>query len=341
LGQRIPCSIGRHKRAYSPAAAGQAGMTIEFPAEVEVIEVGPRDGLQQLSRHVALDDKLRMIELLVAAGFRTIEATAFVRADVIPQLADAEELMVRLPRDGAVCYRALVPNRRGADRAIAAGAGELLGLITATDTYNEKNARMSVERNLEVIGEIADLCLEAGVPLVTAIGNAFFCPYEGPVSEDRLLGIIDRLREAGVERLYLATSVGMDGPREVGERCAAVLERHPDLSLGLHLHNTNGMALAVALAGLAAGVRWFEGSICGLGGGIVMPHAGTSDIGNVPSEDLVAMFASAGVATGVDVQAVRAASIAVAELLGITSHSALVRAGTRADVLAQGRERPA
>jgi hydroxymethylglutaryl-CoA lyase len=314
-------------------------MTIAFPDTVEIIEVGPRDGLQQLARPVDLADKLRMIELLVDAGYRTIEATAFVRADVIPQLADAAELMAALPRSQGVCYRTLAPNLRGAERAIAAGSDEVLGLVTATDTYNELNARMTVERNLEVLAEIAALCEQASVPLVVAIGNALFCPYDGPVPQARLMSIIDRLVDAGVVKLYLATSVGMDGPREVGERCAAVLERHPKLSLGLHLHNTNGMALAVSLAGMAAGVRWFEGSICGLGGGIVMPHEGTANIGNVPSEDLVAMFASAGVTTGIEIEAARGASIAIAELLGVTAQSALVRGGTRADVLAQGEQR--
>lgn len=304
---------------------------LTFAREVEIIEVGPRDGLQSLPRTVSTEDKLDLLDLLADAGFRTIEATAFVRPDVVPQLADAAEIMTRLRRRDGVSYRALVPNRRGASRAIEAGVDEILGLITTSDPYNLRNANMSVARNLDVLDEVAAVTLEAGTALTVAVGLAWFSPDEGDTPPDRVLAIVDRVMSAGARRLYLATSVGMDGPREVHELCALIGDRFPELSLGLHLHNANGMALANALAGMNAGVRWFEGSICGIGGGIAM-RRGAPDSGNVASEDLVAFFQGMGVATGIAVEDVREAAQAAATLLDIAPRSSLLAAGTKADV---------
>lgn len=305
---------------------------LTFPREVEVIEVGPRDGLQSLPRTVSTEDKLRLLDLLADAGFRRIEATAFVRSDVVPQLADAPDLMARVRRRPGVTYRALVPNRRGANRAVEAGIDELLGLITTSDPYNLRNANMSVKRNLDVLDEVAAVARDAATPLTVAVGLAWFSPDEGDTPPDRVLAIVDRVMRAGVRRVYLATSVGMDGPREVGELCTRVRDQFPELSLGLHLHNTNGMALANALAAMDGGVRWFEGSICGIGGGIAMPHE-VPCLGNVASEDLVAFFEGMGVDTGIDVNDVRDAARAAAQMLKIAPRSSLLAAGTKSDVL--------
>lgn len=302
---------------------------LHYAESVEIVDVSPRDGLQSLERTVPLEDKLALVALLVNAGFRTIEVTSFVRPDVVPQLGDAAELMAALPRAG-VHYRALVPNRRGAERALAAGVDGLVGLVTTSDSYNRRNSRMTVAQNLDVLADVAALAAEADIPLTVAIGLGWFCPYEGDVPLARVLAIVDRLRGLGVRSLYLATSVGMDGPREVGERCAALLDRHPDLSLGIHLHDTNGLALANALAAMDAGVRWFEGSICGIGGGIRMPPD-SPPIGNVASEDLVAMFEDAGVATGIELEGVRTVALDAARLLGVEPRSRLLAAGRKGD----------
>lgn len=312
-------------------------MTLNFPSAVEIVEVGPRDGLQHLDRQVSVEEKLRMIGLLVKAGIRTIEATAFVRPDVMPQMADASEVIRGLPRDEGVSYRALVPNLKGAERAIEAGVDELLALTTTSDTYNQLNSNMNVAQNIKVLEDIARLAEGEQVPLTVAIGLAFFCPYEGDIPADRVLKMIAGLEAVGVRKLYLATSVGMDGPREVHEMCRTVGERFPGISLGLHLHNTNGMALANALGAMDAGVSWFEGSICGIGGGIVMPP-GTPDVGNVATEDLVAMFASAEVETGIDLEQLRRCALEIASLLQVEPRSSLLRAGTKGDVLGFGRK---
>jgi hydroxymethylglutaryl-CoA lyase len=316
------------------------GPGVRLPERVTIVEVGPRDGLQSLAEPYPLEVKLEMIELLAESGLQKIEVTAFVRPDVIPQLADADEVLRRVRRINGCVYRALVPNRRGAERAAAARVDEMLGLITASDTYNRKNSNMTVEENLEAIGEIATVARQATTHLVVAIGIAMFCPYEGEVPEERVLALIDRMRRDGVEEFYVATSVGLDGPRKVNRLCSMILDRWPELTLGIHLHNTNGMALANALAAADAGVSVFEGSICGIGGGIRMPY-GMPHYGNVATEDLVHMFSEMGVDTGVDLQRLLATGRRIKELLALeTTFSHALQGGTKADVLERGRVSP-
>ncbi|HET6549575.1 MAG TPA: hydroxymethylglutaryl-CoA lyase [Solirubrobacter sp.] len=307
-------------------------MSLRYPESVEVIEVGPRDGLQSLARVIPTADKLRMIELLADAGFRTIEVTALVRPDVVPQLADADRLLARLPRRDRLAYRALVANRRGAERAVAGGVDEVLGLVSCSETYNRRNQGMSVQRSVEDIRAVFDICRTHDIGFTAGIALAFFCPYEGETPMHRPLAIVDQLVAHGVERLYVAASMGMADPAHVHRLCSAILDRHPRLSLGLHLHDTNGMALANAVAAMDAGVRWFEGSICGIGGGIAMPMS-TLDIGNVASEDLVSMLEAMGIHTGVDVAALRDVGWEIAELLDVEPRGRFLRAGTKDDVL--------
>jgi hydroxymethylglutaryl-CoA lyase len=216
----------------------------------------------------------------------------------------------------------------------------MLGLITASDTYNRKNSNMTVEDNLDAIAQIAEIAREAKVHLVVAIGIAKVCPYEGEVPEERVLRMIERMRADDVTEFYLASSVGLDGPGKVHRLCSLILDRWPETTLGIHLHNTNGMALANALAATDAGVTVFEGSICGIGGGIRMPH-GMPHYGNVATEDLVHMFSELGVDTGVELAALLAAARRARELLALdTSFSYALQGGTKADVLERGRTAP-
>jgi hydroxymethylglutaryl-CoA lyase len=313
---------------------------VRLPERVTIVEVAPRDGLQSLPDAYPLETKLELIGLLARAGLRKIEVTAFVRPDVIPQLADAEQVLAGLERNDSCVYRALVPNRRGAERAVAAGVDELVGLIAASETYNRKNSRMSIDENLDAVAAVAELAREAGLPLVVGIAISMFCPYEGEIPEERVLRMIERMRADGVEEFTVATSVGLDGPRKVNRLCALILEAWPELRLGVHLHNTNGMALANALAAADAGVTAFEGSICGIGGGIRMPH-GIPPYGNVATEDLVHLFAELGVDTGLELRRVIAAARAAQELLGLdTTESYALRGGTKEDVLERGRVAP-
>ena len=301
---------------------------MKFADRVTLVEVAPRDGLQSLPDSYPTDVKVELIELLAETGVPKIEVTGFVHPKVIPQLADAEEVMARVRRFPGVVYRALVPNQRGAERAVAAGVDEVLGLITASDTYNRKNANMTVEENLVQAAGMAKVARDAGVPIVMAIGIAMFCPYEGDVPETHVLGLIDRMRAEGVEEFYVATSVGLDGPRKVHTLCSQILDRWPELTLGVHLHNTNGMALANAVAAMDAGVSVFEGSICGIGGGIRMPH-GIAHFGNVSTEDLAHMFLEMGVETGVDLQGLIEAGHRARDLLGLETTFSYASQGAR------------
>jgi hydroxymethylglutaryl-CoA lyase len=313
---------------------------MRLPERVTIVEVGPRDGLQSLPETYPLETKLELIALLARAGLRKIEVTAFVRPDVIPQLADAGEVLARLERVEGCVYRALVPNRRGAERAAEAGVEEMVGLIAASETYNRKNSRMSIAENLDAVAEVEEVAREAGTPLVVGIAIAMFCPYEGDVPEERVLGMIERMRSDGVEEFTVATSVGLDGPLAVHRLCSSILERWPDMRLGVHLHNTNGMALANALAAAEAGVTAFEGAICGIGGGIRMPY-GIPPYGNVATEDLVHLFAELGVDTGLDLRRVIDVAGEARDLLGLAeTFSYALAGGTKENVLERGRVAP-
>lgn len=311
---------------------------MKIAERVTVTEVGPRDGLQSLGRTIPTEDKIKMIDLLVDAGITSIEATSFVRPEVIPELADAEAVMSGIGRRPGVQYRALVPNRRGAQRAIAAGVDVMVGLITVSETYSCKNQNRGVDDLVASMGEILEESRTSGVPAEIAVGMAFFCPYEGPIAEQQVEDLFARLIDLGGERFYVATSVGMADPAHVNRLCSRLLAKWPDLHLGIHLHNTNGMALANALAAMDAGVTTFEGSICGIGGGIVMPHG--MAVGNAPTEDLVHMFDEMGIDTGLDVERLSAAALEIASLLGVEPTSYVTRGGNKKAVLALGKERP-
>ena len=311
---------------------------MEFASEVVVTEVGPRDGLQSFHKDVPTDDKVTMINRLLDAGFSSIEVTSFVRPDVIPQMADAEEVMSRIDRRDGVDYRALVPNRRGAERAVAAGVDTLVSLLTVTESYSRKNQNRGVDELIAGVSSVLEYGREVDVPVEVAAGMAFFDPYEGDTPPERVEWVFEQLVDAGAEKLYVATSVGMGNPAAVHELCTRLLTRWPQIELGIHLHNTNGMALANAVAAMDAGVRRFEGAICGIGGGIVMPHG--MSVGNVPSEDLVHMFSEMGVKTGLDVDEVVACSKDVAAILGIDPLSHAARGGRKRDVLEMGEAAP-
>lgn len=311
---------------------------MKIASEVTVTEVGPRDGLQSFPKDVSTDDKVAMIGRLVDAGFTSIEVTSFVRPEVIPQLADAEEVMARIDRRDGVDYRALVPNRRGAERAVAAGVNTMVALLTVTESYSRKNQNRGVEELIAVVADVLDYGRQVDVPVDVAVGMAFFDPYEGDTPPERVEWVVEQLVDAGMERMYVATSVGMANPAAVHELCRRLLTRWPELDLGIHLHNTNGMALANAVAAMDAGVRRFEGAICGIGGGIVMPHG--MSVGNVPSEDLVHLFSEMGVDTGLDLDRVVSCSREVAAILGIDPLSHAARGGRKADVLQLGKQAP-
>jgi len=312
---------------------------LNLPQNITISEVGPRDGLQSLDRWIDTDVKIAMIDRLSLAGFPVIEVTGFVRNSVIPNLKDAEEVCGRIQRRPGTTYRALVPNARGADRAVGAKLDEMLGLITVSETYLRKNQNMSLDEGIDQGIQCFRIADGAGVGFVMALGVAMWCAYEGVIPPDKTMNVLRRLREGGIRRFYLAGSMGMEDPVMVGSLFRRAAREFPDCEFGYHVHNLSGHGTANVLAAVDAGATFIEGSICGIGGGIAMPTS-VASVGNLPTEDLVCMFEGMGVHTGVAPQEAVAASREIAAMLGIEARSHAAHIGTRAELLDQGRHHP-
>jgi len=303
--------------------------------KAHIVELLLRDGLQTMVHeskwHVpTTDEKLELIARTADAGIPEIEVTGFVHPKVIPMLADADEVVRRLPERPGTIYRALVPNLRGAHRALAAGCRKMSLLIVASETYNKKNSNMSVADNVEQIRLVADLCAAENVEINVSMGICFLCPYEGVVPEKRVLELIDTFLRFGVREVSIADSIGMANPRLVGQRVDAITSRWPELALGVHLHDRTGMALANIVAAYDNGATIFESCTGGYGGGISMPVS-VLGMGNVPTEDVVHLFGEMGIETGVDLDAVRANSDYAAEIIGLPSRAKVSQYGTFAE----------
>jgi hydroxymethylglutaryl-CoA lyase len=271
---------------------------MNIPTHTKIIEVGPRDGLQGWPTFVSTNDKVEIINRLSDTGLPVIEVTSFVHPKMVPNLSDAEEVMARIDRHNGTIYQVLVPNRKGAERALAVNVDRMNGLITCSEEYNEKNQNMTIKENLLAINEIAKVTRNTGIPLGIGLGCCFFCPYQGAISQEHVLKIIDKLVAYDVSSITVASTTGMAHPVEVYELLCQIRENWPNLEISLHLHNVNGLAMANILAALEAGVTTFEASINGLGGGIIMPKG--MEVGNVPTEDVVYMFHQMGINTGID-----------------------------------------
>jgi hydroxymethylglutaryl-CoA lyase len=307
-----------------------------LPKKLKVVDVSARDGLQSFPRWVDTDTKIRMVDRLSEAGFPVIEVTNFAHPRVIPHLKDAEEVMRGIKRRPRIVYRAQAPNARGAERAVAAEAQEILGLITCSEIYNQKNQNMTIERGISAAIETFEVSRRAGIPFVMAVGMAWWCTYEGDIPPARVLSILGRLREAGIKRYYLADSIGMEDPTRVASLLRAIRERYADLELGFHVHNTAGNGLANVLAAMDAGIDFVEGAICGIGGGIMTPTSMAS-VGNLATEDLVHFLNTMGVETGVSTESVLAAARDIAHMLDIQSNAFVAACGTRKSVMDEAR----
>lgn len=313
---------------------------LTFPERVTVVEVGPRDGLQSLERWIESERKVAMIDRLSDAGFPVIEVTSFAHPRVVPMLRDAEEVVARIKRRPGTVYRALVPNKRGALRAVNTNIDEILGLMTISASYLAKNQNMSIDNAIADGGQCFRVADDAGRAFIMALGMSMFCPYEGVIPPERTLDCVGRLRNAGITRFYLAASTGLEEPRQVSTLFRQAQDRFPDCEFSFHLHEKMGLAPANLLAALDAGVTTVEGSICGIGGGIAFPgDMGT--VGNLPTEDIVNFLNTMGIETGLETDAVLAAARDVAALADIPLASRLGAIGTRADVARKGRENPA
>jgi hydroxymethylglutaryl-CoA lyase len=296
-----------------------------LPASVEVREVGPRDGLQN-ETPVPVDDRVRLIDALSRTGLRRIEAVSFVSPKAIPPMAGSEDVMARVERVPGVVYSALVPNVKGAERALAAQVDEIEVVVSASETHNRKNVKRSVDESLAGAAELIALAHGAGTPVEAIVSTAFGCPYEGDVPAERVASVAARLRDAGADRLSFGDTTGMGTPRRVDELLDALGGAGIEpTSVGLHFHNTRGTALANVLAGLERGVTRYDASIGGLGGCPYAPGAS----GNAVTEDVVHMLEDMGVHTGVDLDALLQCAALAQDIVGRELPSALLHAGPR------------
>ncbi|HEX4894192.1 MAG TPA: hydroxymethylglutaryl-CoA lyase [Hyphomicrobiaceae bacterium] len=314
-------------------------MPLRLPSRTTVVDVAPRDGLQSFPRWVDTDVKVKMIDRLSETGLPVIEVTNFAHPRVIPHLKDAEEVCARIKRKPGVIYRGQVPNARGAERAIPCKLDELLGLITVSEAYNKKNQNMTLEQGVAEAIKTFRIVEKAGIRFVMAMGMSMWCPYEGRIPADRVLSIMGEFRNAGIRRYYLAGSLGMEDPRQVSELFGRVFDQFKDIEVGFHVHNMAGTGTANVLAALDAGASFVEGAVCGIGGGIAMPHT-IASVGNLATEDIVHMLNESGVETGVETAEIAAAARDIGKLLDIVPGSHTAHIGTRAVVMEGAKRAP-
>jgi len=285
---------------------------VKTPRRVTVVEVGPRDGLQNEAVTVPVDAKLAFIHALASAGLSVVEATSFVSPKWVPQLGDAEEVVKRLERRPGVRYPVLVPNEKGLERALATGVKEIAIFTAATDGFNKKNTNATVQESLERLAPVVKKGREAGMWVRGYVSTVFGCPYDGPVSPEQAARVARDVLALGVDELSLGDTIGVATPNQVEAVIEKVVEHVPLEKVALHFHDTRGTALANVLAGLGRGVAIFDSAAGGTGGCPYAPGAS----GNLATEDLLYMLAGLGIETGVDVEGVRAASRRLAGVLG-------------------------
>ena len=297
----------------------------ELPQRVRIREVGPRDGFQNEPEVIPTAEKVRLIGLLGAAGLRRIELTSFVRSDVIPQLADAEDVLGSYERLDGVAYSVLIPNERGLDRALARRDrfDEISVFLSASETHNAKNVNRSIAESLDGLQRVIVRARDEGLRCEGVIATSFGCPYEGEVLPGRVFEIAERLAAAGCAEVGFGDTTGMANPRQVGDFFAGARERLGAVELTAHFHNTRGQGLANALAALEQGIDSFESAFGELGGCPVPPGS----TGNISTEDLTSMLAEMGIESGIDLNRLLDASRAVQDLLGRRLGAHLLTAG--------------
>jgi hydroxymethylglutaryl-CoA lyase len=296
----------------------------ELPASVSIREVGPRDGLQN-EDPVPTAAKVRLLDALGRTGVRRIEAVSFVSPKAIPQMADADQVWEQAQKVPGVRYSALVPNSRGARRALAAGFTEIEVVVSASDTHNRRNVNRSTAESLDDIAGLIGELHRHGASAEVIISTAFGCPYEGDVDPDRVAAIVDRVVGDGADRVSFGDTTGMATPRRVRDVVTRVRQRHPELPLLLHFHDTRGTALANLLTALELGITEFDASVGGLGGCPYAPGA----TGNVATEEVVHMLHDMGIATGIDLDALLSVAALAEEIVGRELPSGVLRAGPR------------
>jgi hydroxymethylglutaryl-CoA lyase len=282
------------------------------PASVTVVEVGPRDGLQNEAEIVPTAAKVRFIEMLAAAGLPVVEATSFVHPAAVPQLADADQVLPQIARRPRVRYPVLVPNMRGMERAVAAGADAVAVFTAASEAFTQANVRMTIAESLEAFAPVLTAARSAGLWTRGYVSTAFGCPYQGEVDPAAVADVAVALDALGCDQISVGDTIGVAEPDDVGRVLLPLLERVPAERLALHLHDTRGRAIDNAAAGLRLGITTFDASASGLGGCPFAPGAP----GNLATETLVSWLHGLGIETGVDESALLEASAYIRLQLG-------------------------
>ena len=300
----------------------------DLPSRISLREVGPRDGLQN-EDPVPASAKIALIDQLATTGVRRIEAVSFVKAEAIPQMADADEVWAAVTKDPAIRYSALAPNLRGARRALDAGFTEVEAVVSASDTHNRKNVNRSTAQSLDEIAVMIDEAHQRGATLQVVVATAWGCPYEGDVPVERVLAVAGRAVADVADAISFGDTTGMATPSRVWDLVGSFRFRHSEVPLNLHFHNTRGTGLANVLAALELGVDDFDASVGGLGGCPYAPGAS----GNIATEELVYMVEDMGVGTGVDLAAMIEAAAAAERIVGRELPSQVLRAGPRTRII--------
>lgn len=293
------------------------------PVKIEINEVAPRDGLQIEARFVPTDEKVRWIDALSQTGLKRIEATSFTSPKAIPNLRDAAEVVTGIKRRDGVDITVLVPNVKGAERALACQVDEINLVMSASASHGLANLRMTPEQSLEQFKAILDVTNGSGVFINASLSTTFGCPFEGEVPQARVLELVEKLIALGIQGVTLCDTTGMAHPAQVKRLSEAVLARWPETPFTLHVHNTRGMGLANALTAWQAGITRFDAALGGLGGCPFAPGA----TGNVCTEDLVHMFEAMGVETGVNLDALLEVAATLPELVGHEVPGQVAKAG--------------
>jgi hydroxymethylglutaryl-CoA lyase len=290
---------------------------------VTICEVGTRDGFQIEPEFIPTEVKIEVVNRLSAAGLQRIEVTSFVHPKAVPQLRDAEEVMARITRQPGTVYAALVPNDKGALRAVEAGVDRIHTVLSASESHNLANVNMTLAESLAKLAAVARVAQEARVPLQGGISTSFGCPFEGEVPLSNLESIVVCLVDLGFGGIGLADTTGMANPAQVKRTLEYLLPKFPRLEWTLHTHNTRAMAIPNILAAMDCGVRHFDASIGGLGGCPFAPGA----TGNVCTEDLVHCLHAMGYETGIDLDQLLSTALRVEEIIGRTLPGQVMKAG--------------
>jgi hydroxymethylglutaryl-CoA lyase len=293
-----------------------------LPHKVKLVEVGPRDGLQNEAVQVPTAIKLELIHQLQDAGLKAIQATAFVSPKWVPQMADAAEVMAGIRRRAGVAYPVLVPNRKGLDAAIAAGAQEVVVFGSATETFSRKNTNCSIAEGLERFQEVCKEALDQGLKVRGDISVCLGCPYEGEVKPEAVSRVARALQQMGCYEITIADTIGTGTPGRTRAVFEAVARHIPVKHLAGHFHDTYGQAIANTYAALECGITTFDSSVAGLGG---CPYA-KGATGNVATEDVLYLLSGLGIETGVDMEKLIAAGDYICGKLGRPTHSKAARA---------------